>query len=214
MPPKPKFTREDIVAAAFEITREGGIEAVVAREVGRRLNTSVSPIFSMFSGMDELRREVYFRARQRCVEYLGECLRFFPAFKAFGLRWIRFAQEEPHLFRLLFWSGRLQGSFPERIVEEYPGVMEPLLREIEKEFALENTDARRLLRHMLIQANGIASLLLCSEAEFSETEISRSLSESCMAMVFYLKLKAGSFDPAMAGCMMGETDRLPEEKRG
>ena len=46
MPPKPKYTKEEIVAAAYEITREKGIDAVVAREVGRRLNTSSSPIFT------------------------------------------------------------------------------------------------------------------------------------------------------------------------
>jgi len=214
VPPKPKFSCEDIITAAFEISREAGIEAVVAREVGRRLETSVSPIFSVFSGMDELRREVYLRARKSCIAYLRECVRFTPAFKAFGLRWIRFAEEEPHLFRLLFWSGKLQGRFPESIVEEYPDVMEPLLSEIETGFGLKDEDARRLLQHMLIQANGIATLLLCSEAEFSEEEISRSLSESCMGMVFYLKMKDNCFDPALAGRMIGETDRLPEEKKG
>ena len=37
MPPKPKYTKEEIVHAAYELTREKGIEAVVAREVGHRL---------------------------------------------------------------------------------------------------------------------------------------------------------------------------------
>ena len=32
MPPKAKYTREEIVQKAFEMTREKGIEAVVARE--------------------------------------------------------------------------------------------------------------------------------------------------------------------------------------
>ena len=34
MPPKTKFTREEIIQAAFEMAREKGIESVVARELG------------------------------------------------------------------------------------------------------------------------------------------------------------------------------------
>ena len=37
MPPKAKFTREEIVSAALEITRAGGISAVTARAVGSKL---------------------------------------------------------------------------------------------------------------------------------------------------------------------------------
>ena len=39
MPPRPKYTREEIIRAAYELTREKGIDAVAAREVGKRLNT-------------------------------------------------------------------------------------------------------------------------------------------------------------------------------
>ena len=40
MPPKPKYTREEIVNAAFEMTREGGIQSVVARELGKKLGNA------------------------------------------------------------------------------------------------------------------------------------------------------------------------------
>ena len=213
MPPKPKFSREEIITAAYQIARERGIEAVVAREVADALHTSVSPIFSMFSGMDELRQEIYARAKQEYASYLRECLHFRPAFKAFGLRWIRFAEEEPHLFRLLFWSGKLQGDFPERVTEMFAELLEPLLLEAENEFSLCETDARWLFQHMLVQANGIASLALCGEMELSEAAVSRSLSESCMSMVFYLKIKNGGLDTALAERMIAGIDRLPEEKR-
>ena len=213
MPPKPKFSREEIITAAYEIARERGIEAVVAREVAEALHTSVSPIFSMFSGMDELRQELYARAKREHSAYLRECLRFRPAFKAFGLRWIRFAEEEPHLFRLLFWSGKLQGDFPEGVTEMFADLLEPLLQEAENEFSLCEADAMWLFRHMLVQANGIASLALCSEMELSEAVVSRILSESCMSMVFYLKVKNGCLDTEQAKTMIEGIDRLPKEKR-
>ena len=37
MPPKPKFTKEDIAAAAFDIIKKGGVSALTARELGKKL---------------------------------------------------------------------------------------------------------------------------------------------------------------------------------
>ena len=36
MPPKAKYTREEIIEIAFQMARENGIESVVARELGKR----------------------------------------------------------------------------------------------------------------------------------------------------------------------------------
>ena len=49
MPPKPKFTREQLVDAAFELVREQGVDALVARELAKRLNTTTTPIFTFFT---------------------------------------------------------------------------------------------------------------------------------------------------------------------
>ena len=39
--------------------------------------------------MDELKEAVYQKALQESIEYLSECNDYSPAFKEFGLRWIR-----------------------------------------------------------------------------------------------------------------------------
>ena len=80
MPPKPKYTKEEIVSAAYELTREKGIDAVVAREVGKRLNTSASPIFTVWNSMEELREEVWKLAKQKYQEYMSGIFDYTPAF--------------------------------------------------------------------------------------------------------------------------------------
>ena len=52
MPPKPKFTKEEIVTAALNITREKGIDAVTAREIAAKLGSSARPIFTVFRNMN------------------------------------------------------------------------------------------------------------------------------------------------------------------
>ena len=58
MPPKPKFTREEITAAALELVSEQGIEALTARNRGMRLGSSARPIFTVFRSMEEVQQEV------------------------------------------------------------------------------------------------------------------------------------------------------------
>ena len=48
MPPKPKFTREEVVDKAIELIKDKGIEALTARELGAKLGSSARPIFTVF----------------------------------------------------------------------------------------------------------------------------------------------------------------------
>ena len=49
MPPKFKFTREQIVAAALEVTRKNGITGLTARGLAAELGSSAKPIFGLFA---------------------------------------------------------------------------------------------------------------------------------------------------------------------
>lgn len=106
MPPKPKFTKDEIVTAAFELARAEGAQALTAREVGRRLGVSSSPIFTVFTDMAELHAAVEGRAEVCFKEYMAMAEDYAPAYKKRGMQWVRFAQDEPMLFRLLFMSAR------------------------------------------------------------------------------------------------------------
>ena len=53
MPPKAKFTRQEIIDAAVDIARRAPLEAVTAQELASVLGTSTRPVFT------------YFRRRQR-----------------------------------------------------------------------------------------------------------------------------------------------------
>ena len=58
MPPKAKFTKEEIINAAFEITRRDGFDALTARSLAAELGSSPRPIFTVFSGMEEVQSAV------------------------------------------------------------------------------------------------------------------------------------------------------------
>ncbi|MEI5604342.1 TetR family transcriptional regulator, partial [Streptomyces brasiliscabiei] len=59
MPRKFMFTREEIIAAALNLTRKGGISALTARALGVELGSSSRPIFGLFKNMEEVQQEVF-----------------------------------------------------------------------------------------------------------------------------------------------------------
>ena len=65
MPPKPKFTREEITAAALDLVSERGIDALTARDLGVRLGSSARPIFTVFKNMEEVQQAVRQAAMER-----------------------------------------------------------------------------------------------------------------------------------------------------
>ena len=64
MPPKAKFTKDEILNTALNITREQGIDAVTARELGARLGSSPRPIFTIFKSMEEVKDFVILKAKE------------------------------------------------------------------------------------------------------------------------------------------------------
>lgn len=214
MPPKPKYTREEIVSAAYELTREKGIDAVVAREVGKRLNTSSSPIFTAFCSMEELKEEVWKLAKQKYQQYMADVFDYSPAFKEFGMRCVGFASEEPNLFRLLFLSKRDAHSPYIRFKQEFGSILTPLVGEIGKNFGLSAIEAEDLLNQMIIFANGIAAFVLTDADCFSKEAISRYLSQVCISIVLTSRLRSGTMDLATAKTMAESYDveALPNKK--
>lgn len=100
MPRKNRFTREEIISAALELTRSRGSAAVTARSLAGALGSSSKPIFGLFENMDEVQQEVQKAAFAIYQKRIADAMASgeFPPFKASGMAYIRFAREERELF--------------------------------------------------------------------------------------------------------------------
>ena len=102
MPPSVKFTKDEIVEAALRLTRAGGIGSLTARSLAAELGASTRPMFTHFETVDELKHEVHEAAKGVYRAYIERGLAEPVPFLGVGQNTIRFAREEPELFRLLF----------------------------------------------------------------------------------------------------------------
>ena len=108
MPPKIRITREDILRTAVAIVRRDGADCINARSIAKELGCSTQPVFSNFSTMEELRTAVLTAADTLYQQFIDREIAAgkYPAYKASGMAYIRFAKEEKELFRLLFMRDR------------------------------------------------------------------------------------------------------------
>lgn len=104
MPPKAKFTKEEIIEAAFDLVKTDGFEALTSRALGARLGSSARPIFTVFQSMDEVQNAVIETAKALYKEYVDQGLTWKHPFKGVGCRYILFSIREPKLFQLLFMT--------------------------------------------------------------------------------------------------------------
>ncbi|MCM1055627.1 MAG: WHG domain-containing protein [Bacteroides sp.] len=179
MPPKFKFTREEITKAALDLTRESGISALTARALAARLNCSVKPVFGLFKNMEEVQREVMNEADKLYGSYLREDMTSgkYPLYKASGMGYIRFAKEERELFKLLFMRDRSG----ENVTDSREDI-KPLLEIIMKNTGLSEDEAYMFHIEMWIYVHGIATMLATSYLEWDADFISKVLTDGYMGL--------------------------------
>lgn len=209
MPPKPKYTRDEVIQAAFELTEKKGILNVTARDVGRRLGTTPTPIFTYFSGMDELKEAVYQKALRESTDYISECINYTPAFKEFGLRWIRYAYEHPNIYRMVYLFEGVQKPVIGFVNGDLVDALKPMKYEVMNYFKLGDEQARILVNEMLIYAQGIATLCIQTE-EYNEDNVNLSIGRVCVSLVNGLKLEERNIDVEAAMNMMQHLADYPK----
>lgn len=193
MPPKAKYTREEIINKAFEMARKNGIDSVVARELGKELGTSSSPIFTAFKNMDELHMEVRKAALHEFEKYVSDALNYEPAFKYVGMRMIEFAMNEPKLFQLVYMREHDGTQTFDMLVDELGDTVDVCVEVIQRDYGLSRDEARLLFRQTWIHTFGICVLLAGKICHMSQDEISKILSLEVQGAL--MLIKSGTFRP-------------------
>lgn len=183
MPPKAKFTRDEIIEAALDIVKTDGFEALTSRALGTRLGSSARPIFTVFHNMDEVQQAVIKSAKTLYKEYVNKGLTEKHPFKGVGTQYILFSVHEPKLFQLLFMTEQAQmpnlaGILP-LIEESY----DKILLSIQEDYGLDEFLAEKLYHHLWIYTHGIATLCATKMCRFTGDEISSMITEVCISIL-------------------------------
>lgn len=185
MPPKAKFTREEIVSAALEVARSKGIEAVTAREVGNYLGTSSSPVFVAFKNMDELLNEVYNSAVKEYSDYIADSVNYTPAFKQFGFRLIEFASTQPNLFKMIYKYRQGDKSYSKMIMS-IPAA-DICVQTVMEQAQVNYENARLIFEEVLLAGLGICYMIADNKCTFTEQDLNKYLGIAYRGAVLTVK---------------------------
>lgn len=187
MPPKARYSRDEIVATALEIASREGMEGLTAKSLGSALGTSTSPIFTVFDSMQEVQDAVRLAAMARFESYAHRMSGDMPPFKQVGMQMILFAKAEPRLYRLIFMSHNSGVRSFDDIYTHLGSVADECLDTIVRDYGLSPEDARALFEHSWIHTFGIGAMCATGTCDFSEEQISRMLTQDFTAMMTLLR---------------------------
>ena len=173
MPPKTRVTAEMIVHAAVEIARQIGFENISARTVSEQLHCSTQPVMYHFSTIESLKRAAFRQVDHLHSEYLMHTMPGQDPILGIGLNYIRFAVEEPQLFRFLFQSGYAEENSLTEIVNSEELV--PVLAAMREGTGLSVQKTRNVFITVALFAHGYASIIANNHLDFDEKLIAEHL---------------------------------------
>lgn len=185
MPPKAKFTRNEIIEKALDIVHTEGIDRLTSRELGAQLGSSARPIFTVFESMDEVKLEVIRHARELYRQYVERGLKARLAFQGVGVAYITFALEEPKLFQLLFMNaqttkddaGETVSVNVSKILPLIDDSYEKILRSVQEPYGLDRQTADRLYQHLWIYTHGIAAMCATRLCNYTMEQMKEMMKE-------------------------------------
>lgn len=172
--PKAKILKDMVIDAAFEIARESGIDNVNARTVSEKLGCSTQPVMYHFKTIEELKAAVYEKADEFHTGYLMSVRT--PedgVMMNIGLNYIRFAIEEPNLFRLLFQSGYAPENNLLEMIDS--PMLEPVISAMREEMGLDTEKTKEVFLILAMFAHGYASIIANNSLEFDEKLVASHL---------------------------------------
>ncbi len=171
MPAKKQITKDMILKSAFKLMKEQGYEAVNIKKLAEELGCSTQPVYLSFSGMDELRSELVPLAIaefERQVKSRDDSIA-----RLYGIEYVYFAENEPHLFRFLFMR--------ENAFSEIRRILMPIIgesvRELSEIYHISRDEADALHDQLWMHAHGIAAMIATEFCDWDMDKVSAMLAE-------------------------------------
>ena len=168
--------KEAIDNAAFEVMRTEGFSAIKARRLAKQVGCSSQPLFRDYDSIEEIKEVAAKKAADYMSKYVFKFRETGNPFLDMGISYIRFAQEEKHLFKVLVVDNVLQRPFFDSAV--IGAMMAAMQREAaqETEDPMEDAQFENMMRDVLVYTYGLAHMAYQGNIEMDAGELTEMLS--------------------------------------
>lgn len=183
MAPKIKVSKEKILDTAYKIVKRSGMEKLSASKLAKELNCSTQPIFWWYENMNDVKEAVIEKASQLFESYLKRELKDMNPYKAIGINYIKFAQDEKELFKLLYMGSKKIRENTISSDKNKPYI----INVIQNEEMLTQENAERVFEELWLFCHGIATMMATDTAVFDDDKISSMLTDIYKGILLKIK---------------------------
>ena len=179
MPPKKIVSKQQILDAAMEITRNSGVDAITARSIAAQLGISTHPIFTYFATINDIKEGVLIQARELYKDYIHQGLDEKIPFLGIGHQFLLLAKNEPELFKVLFFKKTPDGRM--HAYEEFQFTMGLVIDSIMQIYKIDRFDAECYYRNLWLTSMSFATLIVTDNCPYSDQEMLQILTQTSLA---------------------------------
>lgn len=166
-----------ILNTAFDIARISGLDKVSNREIAKRLNCSIRPIYYQFRDVQEMNSELIKKIWQYFYDYIfTKRNENIPDYKKTGINYIDFACNEKELFKILFMTN-------DKYLPDDDENFKKISMFIKESGKVKENEIKTFHYKMWIFTHGLASLIATNAIKISKKEISDLLTEEFNALI-------------------------------
>ncbi len=137
--------------------------------------------------MDEVNAALIAAIRSLYREYIREGLSQQLAFQGVGTAYIKFAQNEPKFFQLLFMTELENLTGIDHILAVIDENYNEISRSVKEPYNLTKEEADRLYQHLWVYTHGIATLCATKVCTFTDKEIRERMKEIFISLLKNIK---------------------------
>ena len=178
MPAIKKISKEAIIDAAVDVLREGGAAAINARSVAKKLGCSTQPIYLSFQNMDDLKAAMTQRAVALHTRHVRNS-NSDTQYSCYGMGFVKFAEEERHLFRWLYLDGEQFGPYRDDVL------LPEIIAAMVNEYGYTEEVARKLHQDMTYYSYGMAILANTGHLNLKDAELRAAFRREFTALTAY-----------------------------
>ena len=181
MPPKQRITREMILQSAFTMFVNEGMAVVNARSVAKALGCSTQPIFSYFTGMQELKDALDEKAQEMYADKVASFAMSENWLADICVEHVRFACMYPHVYMHLCAAVRENLSR----LDAYSALFAALVAHVQQKEGVSEETARKVVDEVGIYANGLINRLLIKGLD--STDVGSRIADAYRVVLASLK---------------------------
>ncbi|MCQ2612068.1 MAG: TetR/AcrR family transcriptional regulator [Treponemataceae bacterium] len=171
MPSSPKIPKEKILAAALDMLKSEGYEAITISTLAKKLECSTQPISWHFGNMENFRRELTEAAWASVHDKMNfDDADAIQSYEKVGLAYVELAIENPNLFKFLRMSGEGEKKHAGFATMLNSDRNRHICEQLSVYLSLSFEDTLFFMQTVVLFTHGMASLIASGDLEITKDE--------------------------------------------